>query len=779
LNVRVRVGTGNGATTSESLGDVVRLGRNPDCEIAVDPISFPMVSGIHARIEPAGPGFVLVHLSESNQTLVNDSAVRGLVPVRAGDRVRLGTTGPTVEILAIESTRLIALAAASGHGNTVQADFRQMAMLRGSALARRFEIGSGGVIGRDVRAVQYHLEHPHVSRLHASLAVDRGRVFLADLGSANGTFVNGRRLTQRAELCDGDRIDIGPFSLRVDRFTLVSRSRSNNIELTARGLKRVVQDRATGQPLTLLEHINMVVRPREFVCILGPSGSGKSTLLAILSGRNSPDAGTVFLNGTDLYSSFEALKEDIAVVPQRESLHESLTVGAALGYTAELRLPPDLSHAEVDASVSDILEIVGLTARRGTLVRHLSGGQTKRVSLANELVARPSLLFLDEVTSGLDEETDRDVMELFRQVADGGKTVICVTHSLANVEATCHLVVILTDGGRLAFIGTPEEAKGYFGISRLGDVYRKLAGRDRDDWHRRFRGSPFFQRYVVDRMPSDTFDDDKAVATVQPLRGGASSFRQAWILTRRYASIWRGDFQAIFAMLGQGLLVALLLGSVFGDLTDAKAPDNRVGQTLNVLLLMSVSCFWFGCNTAAKELVKERLIFLRERDSNLRVAAYFASKFVVLALLAATQATLLFVIVRSWCQPAGSAPQQWAALTALAVAGTAIGLFISALARSEEVATALLPIVVIPQMILAGVVAPLSGTVELLAKGFISVYWAQRALEGLASQADATFSARLEGRFWGPLVLVLAHAAAGAFATVVVLLRTRGKDHSR
>jgi len=736
-----------------------------------------VVSGLHAKIESSGSGFVLVHLSQSNKTLVNDSVVEGSVPVRAGDRVRLGITGPTIEILSIGPTSRAA-PAPSSHAKTVQADYRQLALLRGTGQARRVDVGSGGVIGRDARAVQFHFDHPHVSRLHANVSVDRGTVFLADLGSANGTFVNGRRLDRPTELYEGDRIDIGPFSLRFDGLTLVSSSRSNNIELSARGLKRVVQDRATGQPLTLLEHINLVVEPREFVCILGPSGSGKSTLLAILSGRNPPDAGMVFLNGADLYSNFEALKEDIAVVPQKEALHDSLAVGTALGYTAELRLPPDLSHTEVQASVSEVLDLVGLTARHGTLVRHLSGGQIKRVSLANELVARPSLLFLDEVTSGLDEQTDREVMELFRQVADGGKTVVCITHSLANVEATCHLVVILTEGGRLAFIGSPEEAKGYFGISRLGDVYRKLASREREDWHQQFRGSPYFQRYVVDRMPADTVDDDKAPATVPPLQRGASSLRQARILIRRYASIWRGDILALVATLGQSLLVALLLGAVFGNLNDLTAPRKRVPQSLNILLLLSVSCFWFGCNTAAKELVKERLIFLRERDFNLRVPAYFASKLFVLALIAATQATLLFVIVRVWCQPAGWAPEQWAVLTALSVAGTAIGLFISALARSEEVAIALLPIIVIPQLILANVVAPLSGLVELLAKGFVTVYWAQRALEGLAAEADPVFAA-YKGNFWGPWLLVLAHAAAGAVASVFVLQRTEGKTHSR
>jgi len=165
------------ARAIEASGLFIRLGRDADCEIAIDPHAFPMVSGLHARIEPAGSGFVLVHVSQSNKTLVNDSAVENSVPLRAGDRVRLGITGPTVEILVIEPTGPAA-PAPSSHGKTVQADYRQMALLRGTAQAKRFDIGPGGVIGRDVRAVQFHLDHPHVSRLHASLAVDRGRVFL-------------------------------------------------------------------------------------------------------------------------------------------------------------------------------------------------------------------------------------------------------------------------------------------------------------------------------------------------------------------------------------------------------------------------------------------------------------------------------------------------------------------------------------------------------------------------------------------------------------------------
>ena len=170
-------------------------------------------------------------------------------------------------------------------------------------------------------------------------------MLLPDLNSSNGTYVNGQRLTRPTNLKPGDRIDIGPFSLQFDGEDLVSRSRSNNIELAALGLKRVVQDRTTNQPLKLLVHINLVVRPREFVCILGaPRRIGESQpLLTILSGRNPPDAGTVSLNGEELYAHFEALKEDIAVVPQKDVLHDSLAVWPRqLRSTAELRLPSDM-----------------------------------------------------------------------------------------------------------------------------------------------------------------------------------------------------------------------------------------------------------------------------------------------------------------------------------------------------------------------------------------------------------------------------------------------------
>ena len=771
--MRLRIVHPDGATAEQTItAAVVRLGRDPVCEVAFDSDTCRMVSGRHARIEATATGCSSTPLSQTNRTLLNDVAIDGTVTVKEGDRIRLGVSGPSVEFVAITPLPAVKADDTGDFGATVQAGPQHRALLRVSAGVERMPVGKGGIIGRSAEHADFVFDHAQVSRRHARLTVDSGVVRVHDLGSANGTFVNGRRITRQVVLQRGDRIDVGPFSLQFDGNALVSRSRSNNIELAARNVRRVVKDRATGQPLTLLHDIDLVIRPREFVCLLGPSGSGKSTLLAILSGRNPPDHGVVRVNGENLHANFAALKQDIAVVPQRDVLHESLAVGTALGYTAELRLPQDTGRAEREASVGDILAVVGLTKRRDALIRHLSGGQVKRASLANELMARPTLLFVDEATSGLDEQTDREMMELFRQIADSGKTVVCITHNLANVEATCHLVVILTEGGRLAFVGTPDEAKRYFDVNRLGDVYRKLGQRSPEEWQTAFRSSPFFSRYIRDRLTTDD-DPEREAGTHETaeLRSKVSLWRQTWVLTRRYVSVWQGDRQALAAMLGQSLLVAVLLGIVFGRLNAIDNPVERAHRTVNLLFLVCVSCFWFGCNNAAKELVKDRVIYRRERDFNLRAGSYFVSKSAVLVLIALIQVAILCGIVQLWCGPAGSAIGRALALALLATAGTMLGLLISALARTEEVAVALVPIAIVPQIILAGVIAPLTGLGRLLAESLITVRWGEKAVESLLPQADLDAVHIDHPSFLPQLTMLAAHALVFAVATVVALWR--------
>ena len=358
-------------------------------------------------------------------------------------------------------------------------------------------------------------------------------------------------------------------------------------------------------------------------------------------------------------------------------------------------------------------------------------------------------------------------MELFRRVADAGKTVVCVTHGLANVEATCHLVAILAQGGRLAYFGPPASALAYFGVKRLGDVYLKLGERPAAEWAARFRVDPDYHRLVTDQMPLGTVVEAEGPrARIGAKTGLARDVRQGWVLARRYAAVWRSDRAALFVLVAQALLVALLLGLVFGDLGDEAIPASRAARTANLLLLLAVSCFWFGCNTSAKELVKDRKIFARERAFNLRIPPYHLSKSMLLMAVGLTQATLLFGIVRPWCRPEGPILAQWAVLAALTAAGTAFGLLISAVARTEGSATGLVPIVIIPQIILGGVISPLKGLASLLGDLFITVRWGQQALEDLGLKASSDVE---RGSWGGSLAIIATQTLAVSLVTVLVL----------
>jgi ABC-type multidrug transport system ATPase subunit len=600
----------------------------------------------------------------------------------------------------------------------------------GVAVAQPVVLSGQMLIGRDPERVQIVLPHTRISRVHARIVLQQRVALLSDLHSANRTFVNGRRVIGPTVVRPNDRIDIGPYALVFDGQALLPCSRVDNVELTCRNLRRVVRDAATGQPLTLLDDISLVVRPGEFVCVLGPSGSGKSTLLSALSARAPLDQGQVTINGQDFYGNFDALKHDVAVVPQHVALHDALSLQTALLYTARLRLPPDTSDRERTAIVGDMLSTVGLTERRHTKIRDLSGGQLKRASLANEILSRPNLLFLDEVTSGLDELADREMMRLFREIANKGKTILCVTHTSANVEGNCTLVVVLASGGKLAFVGSPAEALPYFGIGRLGEVYDKLSERPPEQWQEAFMRHELYGHYVQKRLPLNRSRDATPAPRNPPrLSQQLESFaRQAGILAKRYSRLQLADLRSLGTFFGQCVLVALLLVIFYGDLDGISLLPKKAAQCANLVFLLGISCLWFGCNNAAKEIVKERVIYLRERDVNVTIPSYYFSKLFLLGLLCLVQTTLLLGIVKYFTNLPGGFLGQWFSLATLTLVGVSLGLLISALSKTTDNAIAMVPAVLLPQIILAGGIGPVEGFAKLLAQLFISAYWGYRAL---------------------------------------------------
>ena len=379
-------------------------------------------------------------------------------------------------------------------------------MQSGVATVRdRVPLGHGLTVGRQAIPGQVVLDHPNVSRRHAAFEIVNGTVVLRDLGGTNGTYVNGDRLRGARRLVEGDRIDIGPFQLTFDGTALTKVGRIGNVELLVRSVSYDVRSRqARGVPSRILEGANLRILPCEFVAIIGANGSGKSTLMNIMAGRMLPSEGTVLLNNCDLHANFQAVKQDIAFVPQQDVLHEQLTLRQALDYTAQLRLPPDTTVEQRHAAVIDAVRSVDLLDRLDQRIGTLSGGQKKCASLASEILNRPSLLLLDEVTSGLDESTDWQIMRLLRRLADDGVTIIVVTHTLANVAEFCDKVICMGRGGQPTFVGAPSEVLEFFSVHRLGEVFDRTDELGARCWRARLcpRTDPLFiTRSMVSGRP--------------------------------------------------------------------------------------------------------------------------------------------------------------------------------------------------------------------------------------------------------------------------------------
>src|ERR1700736_2829177 len=311
------------------------------------------------------------------------------------------------------------------------------------------------------------------SRHHATLIPSAGGTEIRDNRSINGTFVNGARV-ESAMLNDGDTVTIGNVDLVFRGGTLVrgtaTEAATRTGGLDVHGVTWVIEGNKT-----LLDNISITARPGTLTAIIGPSGAGKSTFARLVAGYTHPTTGTVTFEGHNIHSEYASLRSRIGMVPQDDVVHGQLTVQQALMYAAELRLPPDTTKADRAQVVAQVLEELEMTQHVNTRVDKLSGGQRKRASVALELLTGPSLLILDEPTSGLDPALDRQVMTMLRQLADAGRVVLVVTHSLTYLDV-CDQVLLLAPGGKTAFSGPPSQIGPAMGTTNWADIFSTVAG---------------------------------------------------------------------------------------------------------------------------------------------------------------------------------------------------------------------------------------------------------------------------------------------------------------
>jgi ABC-type multidrug transport system ATPase subunit len=728
----------------------VTLGATADADVV---IAAPFLAPVHARVAPApGGGWAIESVAPAGrgQVMVRGSAVRQ-APIAAGDVFRLADrVGNFVTV-------------------KVPAEAGPAAHRAGALRAPLPGPGSSYLIGSDERAA-VRLDHPLIQARHVAVRRDAsGELWLEDRGTAAGTYLNGQRVRGTVTARLGDILQVGPYSARIGAQALEPLEQVDGVDIRVRDARVDVQVGKRGNPVgrTILRDVLLHLPPASMTAVAGPSGAGKTTLMRLLSGQQPAAAGTVEYNGTDLAQCRQAYAPLMGYVPQEDIVHADLTVQEALDYQARLRLGSEAPAATRDARIGYVLSLLGLTEQRGQLVRTLSGGQRKRVSIACELLNEPQIIFLDEPTSGLDPGLDKRMMLLLRLLADQGRTVVLTTHAIAHVDV-CDTLVLVGPGGNVIYAGPPDAALEWFGVQALGDVFALVdtpeaaaaaARRAREGQLASSARSAGHRAWGENQQPVGA--DSHALAHRGGGMGGASPppgspawrrlvAEQGAIFASRYVRLISRDRAALAFSLLQGIAVALLTRLAVGG---------TVSWDTNFAPMFVFGCaaVWFGMIGSVRELVKEKAIWRREFLAGGSMHAYLASKVAVLGGMAAIQALTLTVTVwltmglptggttvlpdgSSQTLPAGGPfghPLVTIFLTVWfgALAGMALGLMVSAGAASADRAMSLVPYLLITQLVLCGVLFNLHGLSFI--SWFMPARWSVSGLGGVAGLSAA------------------------------------------
>lgn len=719
-------------------GEMLVVGRDPSCQLVVADRS---VSRRHAEISQVGGEWRIRDLASRNGIHQNGRRT-DVVTVSRGAEIRIGSPhdGPVLRFSAP------APAAAPSLGPAARPELAS------------FDVSGVTTIGRSPDC-EIVLTDLLVSRRHAQVRQQGGAYQLVDLGSTNGTYHNGRRVN-RARLQPGDRVSVGHVELSFDGRALHEFVDTGPVSLSAEAVTVEIDKRR------IVDRVSFSLPQGSLLGIVGPSGCGKSTLIRAITGLRPASAGRVSYDGRDLYADYAELRYRIGLVPQDDVLHRQLTVRRALRFAAALRFADDVSRRERTGRVAEVLATLGLSGAAGQRIDRLSGGQRKRTSVALELLTEPSVLCLDEPTSGLDPALDRDVMRELRGMADRGRTVLCVTHSVLHLDA-CDLVMVMCPGGTIGYFGPPADLLSFFGAGSYADVFATVT-RDPQDWTRRYRESGHHRRHVAEPLaaergrhhpappaeaPAPAADPAPPAADPAPpaparapaqlpapaplpaqapapvarilnlgRRGAANQakdpvgpLREFTTLSLRMFTVIAADRGFLLFLLGLPMVLALLSHAVPGQ-TGLGPPDGFSLEAQRLLVVLVVGAAFMGISSSIREIVNESVIYQRERAVGLSPGAYLASKFVVLGIINVVQVSIfvwLSLLGRGGPAQAlvlGSPLLEIIVPVALVTTScTVLGLGISALARSVAQTTPALVVLVMAMLVLSGGLFELAG----------------------------------------------------------------------
>ncbi|MEM8952961.1 MAG: ATP-binding cassette domain-containing protein [Verrucomicrobiota bacterium] len=546
-----------------------------------------------------------------------------------------------------------------------------------------------------------------------------------------------------------------------------------------------------GEEVDLIHKASLRLPGSHFVAIVGPSGCGKTTLLKTIAGIQAESDGSIWWKGRNLATEGDLEPTEIGYVPQFSIAHDHLTVEESVEYAIQLRVATK-SRQEVYDLADSVIDQVGLDNVRENRVKVLSGGQKRRLGLALELVSNPVLLLCDEVTSGLDPRSERDIVKLLHQLSrQQDRIVASVTHSLANLEIYDSVIVV--HEGNVVYHGPPRALAHYFSVEEAEDVYPQLARRPADEWRQSWlkHRSAYYDELPPSQVPDSKGEEESSSdemispKTIQLFKEASDSakaehsdkprseadgnslpavklpniFSQFFALTSRRWKIFLRDrvqfFLQLAILFGFPILVVIFA-------TEGIEPIKRLSETMNenivdelqeqagflqaqlktgslvsgLIMFQVILLTLMASNNSAREIAGERLLFEKEKLAGLRPLAYLASKIWILAVIAAIQAVWMFVFVESFCQIPGDPLYHSLLLILVTLAMTFVCLGISGLMRSPEQSSLLSVYLVGFQLPLSGAVLALPAAVESFTRPFISAYW---SWSGIVSTLDSGF----------------------------------------
>lgn len=556
--------------------------------------------------------------------------------------------------------------------------------------------------------------------------------------------------------------------------------------------------RKNGEEIPLVDRVSIRIPQGHFMAIVGPSGCGKTTLLKTIAGLNPESNGTLFWNGRNLSVEGDLSPSEIGYVPQFSIAYDPLTVDESVEAATRLRVRCR-DTSELDQRIDRVLEETGLSPISDRQVKVLSGGQKRRLGLAMELVSDPKLLLCDEVTSGLDPRSEREIVRLLHDLSrKDGRIVLSVTHSLAHLELYDSILVL--HEGRVAFHGPPEQLTHYFSVSDTEEVYPRLATQASERWHDSWQKHRESYEKMMDKnrsrfIASGELQIPLAVATEdtesQQLRLPGFFSQFATLLSRRWRIFFRDRGQVFLQLaiiLCFPVLVTLFSDKASGNIrrySDTKqtniaaeiqeqqsvrSDQAKVGSAISGIIMFQVVLLsLMGSNNSAREIAGERPIYEKEKFGGLRPSAYLASKVAFLSCLVIGQSLWMAFFVNFFGTFRGEFIQHAGFLLLINAAMTAICLAISSLMRTAEQASLLSIYLVGFQLPLSGAVLALPEYIEVFTRPFISAYWAwSGSVEALQSQVHAAVKSVVDTGLSTQEICfytLSAHIAVGLIAT--------------